>query len=450
MMETSLSTLTLEVVYRRFRPPIFKADESDARGQFSPARIRREESDKQKKPEKFDPIGIDEIEEPCRPNWKSIRRWRSPARRCGASGQRLSASAEAAAALHGPCWPPAVAAHRHTERAVTAALVWLANHQMADGSWSLEKYTAACKDKTCTGAGADLGRRRRNGPGPVALPRRRTNAQVHGPYKEHIRKGIEWLIAHQQPDGNLAKGGADDVLARPGHDRAGGGLRIDAANERGWPGAQGAVNFILAAQNLRDGGWRYNPGDPGDTSVTGWQLMALTIASMAGLNVGAASSPAPASSSIPWPYTTARSIPTSPAGLLADDDRRGPAGPPIPRRQRDNPMLTGGMKYLMGHLPDENFPNIYYWYYGTQVMHNMSGYEWDTWNRKMRDLLVRTQVRNVDQCVDGSRDPAKDAWGKRGGGLMDADQPLWPVPCNLLPLPAALQDRGRTGARNKP
>ena len=70
-------------------------------------------------------------------------------------------------------------------------------------------------------------------------------------------------------------------------------------------------------------------------------------------------------------------------------------------------MLTGGMAYLMNHLPDEGFPNIYYWYYATQVMHNMSGYEWDTWNRKMRDLLVRTQVRNVDQCANGSWSPER-------------------------------------------
>ena len=81
-------------------------------------------------------------------------------------------------------------------------------------------------------------------------------------------------------------------------------------------------------------------------------------------------------------------------------------------------MLTGGMGYLMNHLPDEGFSNVYYWYYATQVMHNMSGYEWDKWNRKMRDLLVRTQVRNTDECANGSWAPEKDEWGRRGGRIM--------------------------------
>ncbi len=81
-------------------------------------------------------------------------------------------------------------------------------------------------------------------------------------------------------------------------------------------------------------------------------------------------------------------------------------------------MLAGGVSYLMNHLPDEGFPNIYYWYYATQVMHNMSGSDWDVWNRKIRNLLVHTQVRNADQCANGSWAPENDPWGKSGGRLM--------------------------------
>ena len=47
----------------------------------------------------------------------------------------------------------------------------------------------------------------------------------------------------------------------------------------------------------------------------------------------------------------------------------------------------------------------------------MNNYEWETWNRKMRDLLVRTQVRD-GTCANGSWDPANDAWGKSGGRVM--------------------------------
>ena len=216
-----------------------------------------------------------------------------------------------------------------------------------------------------------------------------------GPYKEHIRKDLEWLIQHQQPDGNLAKGSSQMMY---GH-----GLAAIALSETyGLTGdvrvglaAQKAVNFIVAAQNTTDGGWRYNPKDPGDTCVLGWQLTALKSAQMAGLNVGRdvfanagkyLDSVAIRDGTEYGYQSRAASSPTMTAvGLL---------GRQYLGAKRDSPMLTGGMKYLMDRLPDENLPNIYYWYYGTQVIHNMDGNGWDTWNHKIRDLLVRTQVRD--------------------------------------------------------
>ena len=49
--------------------------------------------------------------------------------------------------------------------------------------------------------------------------------------------------------------------------------------------AQAAINFIESGQN-REGGWRYSHGsDDSDTSVFGWQVMALKSGQMAGLKV---------------------------------------------------------------------------------------------------------------------------------------------------------------------
>ena len=51
--------------------------------------------------------------------------------------------------------------------------------------------------------------------------------------------------------------------------------------------AQKAIDFIVKAQ-YHDGGWRYQPGPAaqrGDTSVVGWQLMALQSARAANLTV---------------------------------------------------------------------------------------------------------------------------------------------------------------------
>ena len=73
----------------------------------------------------------------------------------------------------------------------------------------------------------------------------------------------------------------------------------------------------------------------------------------------------------------------------------------------------------MENMPDPKSRDIYYWYYATQVMHNMCDADWDTWNRKMRKLLVETQCKTG--CATGSWDPivpTQDNWGALGGRVM--------------------------------
>jgi hypothetical protein len=86
---------------------------------------------------------------------------------------------------------------------------------------------------------------------------------------------------------------------------------------------------------------------------------------------------------------------------------------------RTDPAMVEGTSFLMQNLPGSGVRNVYYWYYATQVMHNQPGPQWDTWNRKMRRLLIDTQCK--EGCAAGSWDPAKptkDIWGDAGGRLM--------------------------------
>jgi hypothetical protein len=314
---------------------------------------------------------------------------------------------------------------KQTERAVAGALDWLARHQNVDGSWSVDKYHLRCKGAPCAGVGSvdsDAG-----GTALGLLPFLAAG-QTHlspGPYKKTIAKAIDWFMRKQKKDGDLSAGGQHQMYAH--------GLAAIAMCEAygmsrdGNVGraAQLAVQFTLKAQNAQ-GGWRYVPGgDDSDTSVFGWHMMALKSALMAGLSVD----PAKLELGRRWLDTVSNGA-TVPAHLGQFSYRA--KGPPTPCmsavallilqymgiRQND-PTLVNGVKYLMANMPSRNDRNVYYWYYGTQVMHNMVGPDWDRWNRQTRRILVEDQVRTG--CAAGSWDPDKpdqDTWGAFGGRLM--------------------------------
>ena len=46
---------------------------------------------------------------------------------------------------------------------------------------------------------------------------------------------------------------------------------------------------------------------------------------------------------------------------------------------------------------------------------------------KKREVLVRTQVSDVNSCANGSWNPAKDAWGKQGGRLVITSLSVLPL-----------------------
>jgi hypothetical protein len=308
---------------------------------------------------------------------------------------------------------------KQSERAVAAALNWLARHQNSDGSWSLGAYTARCKDSSCTGTGAV---KSDAGATALALLPFLAAGQTHqtkGPYQKNIQAGLYWLTSHQKSDGDLSHDSGQQMythgLAAIAMCEAYGLSRDKSIGQS----AQMAVHFTERCQNPQTGGWRYKPLDPGDTSVFGWQVMALKSAQMAGLTVSSQAlegdhrwlkSTGNGSGQFSYEPGGGGTPTMSAVGLLCTQYMGAP---------RQDPAIAGGLNYLMAHLPNPGQRNIYYWYYATQVMHNLPGYEWDTWNRKMRKILIESQV--TKGCAAGSWDPdmpTKDAWGAQGGRIM--------------------------------
>ena len=310
------------------------------------------------------------------------------------------------------------------EGTVRRALQWLAKHQLPDGRWSLDTYKARCKDATCTGPG-DV----RSDVAATALALlpflgAGQTQNTRGPYMNNVRAGLYWLVRNQGADGDL----------RGGYNMYAHGLATIALCEAYGmsrdksigAAAQRAVDFIQNAQNPKTGGWRYQPGDEGDTSVVGWQIMALKSAQMAGLNVDTAvieraklflksvsSSGSEGSfAGGKFGYTPGNgATPTmTSVGLLCCQYLGMP---------RSDPAMVDGTAYLLANAPEPSVRNLYYWYYATQVMHNQPGREWDTWNRKIRRILIETQA--TEGCAAGSwapQTPSPDPWGSRGGRLM--------------------------------
>jgi hypothetical protein len=72
---------------------------------------------------------------------------------------------------------------------------------------------------------------------------------------------------------------------------------------------------------------------------------------------------------------------------------------------RQHPALARGVAWLSNQGPSKT--NMYYNYYGTQVMRHYEGDEWEKWNEAMRDWLVSEQAKKGHETgswfIDGDR-----------------------------------------------
>jgi hypothetical protein len=311
---------------------------------------------------------------------------------------------------------------KDSEAAVAKGLKWLANHQAQNGSWSISGFNRDGRCNCCNRGASDypiaatafgvlpfLGAGHTHKPGTKKEP---------NPYDKVVKKALYYLMSKQKSTGNYGGNMYCHGLATIAMCEAY-GLTQDPYLKRS---AQLAVNYIVYAQDPKGGGWRYSPRTPGDTSVVGWQVMALKSAQMANLKVSEKTMRAAerfldhvmSEQDYGYGYTGPGSSTTLTAvGLLCRQYLQG-WGAGAPR-------MFKAVNNFLKKAPPIDGHNMYYYYYATQVMHHLGGDNWKDWNKKMRDALVKEQDQGKNAAYkhqEGSWSPESDPHGGIGGRLM--------------------------------
>jgi hypothetical protein len=357
-----------------------------------------------------------------------------------------------------------------SEAAVAQGLQWLALHQAQGGFWSLDGFNRNAREKPypegktfADDSNSMTGRRDDVAATAFALLPFLAAGQTHKPpavskdkkapyidYHRGVDAGLKFLIGKQGKDGYFGGGMYSHCLATIAMCEAY-GLTSDPVLK---VAAQKAVDYLVSAQDPAGGGWRYTPRTAGDTSVTGWALMALKSGQMAGLSVPAATlrkverflDSVEAQSKGGYQYLSGNGeTPVMTAVGLLCREYLGV--------QPTNSDLLAGVNKLKKSPPGAT-GNLYYEYYATQVMHHMGGDSWTFWNlgpngkNGIRDTLISKQ----DQGVSGKKgnlgswappvEPTTDFGTREGGRLMATSLSLLTLEVYYRHLPLYRRDMG--------
>ena len=320
-----------------------------------------------------------------------------------------------------------------TENAVEKALRWLSYHQETDGHWDAKKYSSGEKtDTAVTGLAllAFLGH---------------GNSEKVGDYKDNVKRAISWLKSKQAANGLIF-----DTTDAGGHRGEGypGAIATLAMAEatamasksEAHDAAQLAVKYFTEVHQGGEGSdkqaWRYHPKMEGDTSVTGWVIMALKSAKIAGLHVDSASF----DGAIKYLDSVEHKAPGGDPGYApastywytvkdAHEPHRLTAIGCLCRQflgwkkedlqaSVDGFVAKGGVPAWTGNGANVD---LYYWYYGSLCTFQQDGDVWKKWNDGLMSALVPNQRQDGDDT--GSWDPVgaySTEWGRVGETALGA------------------------------
>ncbi|MGF1580329.1 MAG: hypothetical protein ACFCD0_13280 [Gemmataceae bacterium] len=319
---------------------------------------------------------------------------------------------------------------KETKAAIAKGLRWLQQQQQPNGQWKMEgPYPGGgrANDTAATAFGL-----------LPFLYARVSHKTKNNRYAKTVLAGLVFLVRKQNPStGDFGGGMYAQALATTAVVQA---YRLSEDPRLKRP-AQIAVNYLVRAQH-NAGGWRYRPKQSGDMSVTGWVVMALVTGRKVGLAVPKATftkatkfldSVRNADEGYGYLPLGGSTYTLTAMGLLCRQHLQADDWGPSSQR-----VIMATKKHLKTHSPNPRLKNMYYYYYATQVMHQLGGKEWDRWNKEMRRMLLGQQER------DGSWNPQGEHHGKAGGRLMKTS-------LALLTLEVHYRDRlfARKGSQTK-
>lgn len=296
-----------------------------------------------------------------------------------------------------------------TQGSIARALEWFSKHQEPEGHWDIKKHGGqAGHDVAATslillcyyGWGA-----------------KHTEA---GPHQDAVKRALDWLIGRMKKDkngkltGDYCSGSGNNGM----YDQGMATIALCEAygltqDETLLEPAEKAVAFVVAAQHKQTGGWRYQPRSGSDTSVFGWQYMALKSADLAGLEVPEETM----ANADRWLDKVAGGKHGGLYGYAGPGGNQGAmiatgmfsrqlAGVPP-----TDPRMREGALYMKVHPISAKAVDFYYLYYGSLALYQHQGEIWEDWNDRMKETLTSIQHKTGDDA--GSWDPQ----GTHGGAM---------------------------------
>ena len=316
---------------------------------------------------------------------------------------------------------------------VDRGLEFLVRSQQPDGRWSLGKFAGAtpgdapklASDTAATG---------------LALLSFLGAGHDHfgGRHRDTVRRGLEFLLAVQKPDGDLFLP-ADDLSNSCAWLYSHGIASMAVCEAVGMtgdplvkPAAEKACRFIAASQHPQLGGWRYTPRSDADLSVSGWMLVAVRSGQLAGVTTNPATLPgvrrlleasATRDDATRYAYNPRKqdqrrsrlsaACMTAVGGLMRLHTGDRP----------DDPRVVAAGRFLASIEPAygtsaDKVRDSYLWYYASQVLVHTAGPDWDRWYARLVDTLAAHQETTGPK--GGSWDPlapVPDRWAEYGGRI---------------------------------